>query len=221
MEIKTNFLRIISELSENVKLIAVSKTKSKQVILETYNLGQRAFGENKVQELVDKYENLPKDIEWHMIGHLQTNKVKFIAPFITLIHGVDSLNLLKEINKKAFDNNRVIDCLLQIYIAKEETKYGFDEKEVYEILNSEDFKLLNNIKVLGLMGMATYTSDDIVVYNEFNELAILFEKIKKDFFADKTYFKELSMGMSGDYKLAIKAGSTIVRIGSGLFGSRK
>jgi len=220
MEIKANLLKIKSELLEKVKLVAVSKTKPATMILDVYNLGHRVFGENKVQELLDKYEKLPKDIEWHFIGHLQTNKVKFIAPFISLIHGVDSLKLLHEINKKAAENNRVIDCLLQIYIAKEESKFGLDENEVLELLNSEEFKKFENIRIIGLMGMATYTVEDIVVFNEFNELAIMFEKIKFLFFSDKEYFKEISMGMSGDYKLAIKAGSTMVRIGSGIFGNR-
>ncbi len=221
MELKTNLSKIKSLLPQNVKLIAVSKTKSADVILEVYKLGQKDFGENKVQELQQKYQILPKDIRWHMIGHLQTNKVKYIAEFVTLIHGVDSVKLLQEINHRAIENQRTIDCLLQVHIAKEDTKFGFSKDEILMMLKNNEIANLQNIRICGLMGMATYTSDDIVVFNEFNELAIFFEQIKNTYFADKDYFNEISMGMSGDYLIAIRAGATMVRIGSSIFGNRE
>ncbi len=220
MGIKENLKNILSDIPSNVQLVAVSKTKPNNFIQEAYDVGQRVFGENKVQELVKKHEDLPKDIQWHFIGHLQSNKVKYIAPFISLIHGVDSLKLLKTINKEAKKNNRVISCLLQVHIAQEQTKFGFDsndvEKIVQEILSSD----LSNINICGLMGMASYVNDEEKIKSEFNVLKELFNHLKNDYFSDKSYFKEISMGMSGDYKLAIDSGSTMVRIGSTIFGQR-
>ncbi|WP_353181972.1 YggS family pyridoxal phosphate-dependent enzyme [Parapedobacter lycopersici] len=203
-----------------VKLIAVSKTKPLDAILEAYGAGQRAFGENIVQELVQKQEALPKDIEWHLIGHLQSNKVKYIASFISLIHAVDSLKLLKEIDKQAGKHKRVIDCLLQVYIAEEDTKFGLDHAELIELLRSEELAGLKNIRITGLMGIATNTPNEKVVKAEFYELKTLFDGIKQSFFRDASYFDTLSMGMSADYKIAIEQGSTMVRLGSTLFGGR-
>jgi pyridoxal phosphate enzyme (YggS family) len=210
----------LNELPKSVTLVAVSKTKPENLILEAYNVGQKIFGENKVQDLVQKYEHLPKDIQWHFIGHLQTNKVKFIVPFVSLIHAVDSLKLLKEINKEALKINRTVNCLLQIYIAKEETKFGLDEKEVFQLLESSDFKALKNINISGLMGMATYTNNLSQIASEFDSLKKLHLKLKTTFFATNNSFNEISMGMSGDYKIAIANGSTMVRIGSSIFGER-
>ncbi len=210
----------LNELPKSVTLVAVSKTKPENLILEAYNVGQKIFGENKVQDLVQKYEHLPKDIQWHFIGHLQTNKVKFIVPFVSLIHAVDSLKLLKEINKEALKINRTVNCLLQIYIAKEETKFGLDEKEVFQLLESSDFKELKNINISGLMGMATYTNNLSQIASEFDSLKKLHLKLKTTFFATNNSFNEISMGMSGDYKIAIANGSTMVRIGSSIFGER-
>ncbi len=210
----------LNELPKSVTLVAVSKTKPENLILEAYNIGQKNFGENKVQDLVQKYEHLPKDIQWHFIGHLQTNKVKFIVPFVSLIHAVDSLKLLKEINKEALKINRTVNCLLQIYIAKEETKFGLDEKEVFQLLESSDFKELKNINISGLMGMATYTNNLSQIASEFDSLKKLHLKLKNTFFATDNSFNEISMGMSGDYKIAIANGSTMVRIGSSIFGER-
>jgi pyridoxal phosphate enzyme (YggS family) len=200
--------------------VAVSKTKPIEDLQEAYNAGQRIFGENQVQELADKYEKLPKDIQWHLIGHLQTNKVKYIAPFISLIHSVDSIKLLQEINKQAQKNNRVIDCLLQIYIADEETKYGLGFDEVIELLESQEFTELENIRIVGLMGIATNSENQKQIKEEFYELNTLFKGIKISYFKNQDYFKELSMGMSADYKIAIEQGSTLVRIGSDIFGER-
>jgi PLP dependent protein len=208
---------LAKELSErNVTLVAVSKTKPVEDILELYDLGQRDFGENYVQELVDKAEQLPKDIRWHFIGHLQSNKVKYIAPFVHLIHGVDSLKLLKEINKQAEKNNRVIDCLLQVHIAQEETKFGFDEHELNDLFNNLTIEPLNNIKTCGLMGMASFTDYMNKVRNEFRHLKNIFDKLT----IHHSLFTILSMGMSSDYKIAIEEGSNMVRIGSLLFGER-
>jgi len=204
----------------SVKLIAVSKTKSNEEILEAYQAGQRVFGENMVQELVGKQEALPKDIEWHLIGHLQSNKVKYIAPFVALIQSVDSLKLLKEIDKQAKKNNRTIDCLLQIHIAVEDTKFGLDHVELIELLRSEDFTHLTNVRIRGLMGIATNTSNPKEIKEEFRELKSLFDGIKVSFFTDAEHFDTLSMGMSSDYKIAIEQGSTMVRLGSTIFGSR-
>lgn len=203
-----------------VKLIAVSKTKTVEDILEAYEAGQRDFGENIVQELIEKVDKLPKDIIWHQIGHLQRNKVKDIAPFVGLIHSVDSLRVLKEINKQALRNERIIDCLFQVHIAEEETKYGLQYDELIDILRSDDFKELKNIRIVGLMGIATLTKSDKVIKEEFYELKTFFDGIKQSFFKHDDSFKEISMGMSSDYKIAITQGSTMVRIGSLIFGDR-
>ena len=207
-------------LPSQVTLVAVSKTKPIEDILSIYACGQRIFGENKVQELSNKYELLPKDIDWHLIGHLQSNKVKYIAPFVSLIHGVDSLKLLQEIDKQAKRNHRVINCLLQIYIAKEESKFGLDFEEAIALLHDPDFLALSNIHIVGLMGMATNTSDIPTLKNEFSSLAHFYEKLKKDDTLMHCNFTTLSMGMSNDYPIAIECGSTMVRIGSSIFGSR-
>ena len=217
----TFYKSLIEKLDrENVKLVAVSKTKPDEDIRILYDLGQRIFGENKVQELTSKHEVLPKDIDWHMIGHLQRNKVKYIAPFVSLIHGIDSFKLLNEVNKQAIKNNRVINCLLQIHIAEEETKFGFSTNELFDLLKSDEFKNLENIKIIGLMGMATNTTDKDKVKREFSRLKQIFDEVKQMYFSDEPAFSVLSMGMSGDYNLAIESGSTMVRIGSLLFGSR-
>lgn len=220
MSIADNLKRIEQEIPNNVKIIAVSKTHPKEMIQEVYDFGQRVFGENKAQEMTDKYEALPKDIEWHMIGHLQTNKVKYIAPFVSMIHSVDSLKLLKEINKEAIKNNRMIDCLLQIDIANEETKFGMLEKEAMELLSSEDFAQLNNIRICGVMGIGSITEDINQTRKEFKNLKATFLTLKEEFFKKEDYFTEISMGMSSDYDIAIEEGSTIVRIGSLIFGQR-
>lgn len=221
MNIKQRLLSIKESLPENVNLVAVSKTKSNDDILEAYQAGQRVFGENKVQEMVDKWEQLPKDIQWHMIGHLQRNKVKYMASFVSLIHGVDSLKLLKEINKQALKVERVIPCLLQVHIADEETKFGLTSQELDELLNSDTFKKLKAIKVVGLMGMATFTQDTKQIEQEFRYLNSIFESLKSTHpKADNLELTVLSMGMSGDFKIAIQCGSTMVRIGSHIFGSR-
>lgn len=223
MNITKNIQKITSELPADVRLVAVSKTKSNEAILEAYHAGQQVFGENKVQELVAKYEHLPKDIEWHMIGHLQSNKVKYIAPFVHLIHGIDSFKLLEEVNKQAKNCHRIQKVLLQIYIAKEETKFGFSEEEVIDLLNSEKFKQLTNIEVVGLMGMATNTANEQQIRNEFKSLKTLFEKLQISNLQSpisNLQFQILSMGMSSDYKIAIEEGSTMIRIGSSIFGER-
>jgi len=216
--IKQNLVQIKSTIPEHVTLVAVSKTKPVSDLMQAYEAGQRIFGENKIQEMAEKWEEMPKDIQWHMIGHVQTNKVKFMAPFVSLIHGVDSLKLLQEINKQALKNNRIIDCLLQIHIAEEETKFGLDENELYELISSSEFKELKNIRTLGLMGMATFTEDQNQIKKEFQHLKSIFDSIKeKDVLQDAS---TISMGMSGDYQLAIECGSTMVRIGSSIFGGR-
>ncbi len=218
----TMLKEILEELRpKGVKLVAVSKTHSPESILAVYHSGHKIFGENKVQELVEKQQQLPQDIEWHLIGHLQTNKVKYIAPFVHLIHSIDSLKLLREVNKQAAKNNRVIDCLLQIHIAEEETKFGLDEPEALELLDSDIYKTLQNIRITGLMGMATFTEDENQVRKEFQHLKSIFNKLKVRYFQKDENFRELSMGMSGDYKIAIEEGSTIVRIGSLIFGQRE
>ncbi|MFT4759635.1 MAG: pyridoxal phosphate enzyme (YggS family) [Paraglaciecola sp.] len=204
----------------DTKLIAVSKTKPESAILEMYEQGQRIFGENRVQEMVTKHGNLPKDIEWHAIGHLQTNKVKQIAPFISLIHSIDSLRLLVEVNKEARKNDRVIDVLLQFHIADEETKYGFELVEVSTMLNKEVLEDMENVNIVGVMGMATFTEDEEQVRSEFIYLKKIFDELQEKFFSEKADFKEISMGMSGDYRIAVEEGSTMVRIGSLLFGKR-
>jgi len=219
MSINTKkYQEIIEELNGRATLVAVSKTKPTDDILELYNLGQRDFGENYVQELVDKYGQLPKDIRWHYIGHLQSNKVKYIAPFVHLIHGVDSLSLLKEINKQALKNNRIIDCLLQIYIAKEETKFGLDADELETVLTS-DLSELKNIRICGLMGMASFSTNMDLVRAEFNHLKNLYDQYAPRL-TNSEQRPTLSMGMSADYKIAIEEGSNMVRIGSLLFGER-
>ncbi|RZT96183.1 hypothetical protein EV201_0817 [Ancylomarina subtilis] len=220
MSISKNIEQVLKSIPERVKLIAVSKTKPKEDIVEAYEGGYRIFGENKPQELKQKFEDLPKDIEWHFIGHLQTNKVKYIAEFVHLIHAVDSLKLLKEINKQALKHNRVINCLLQFHIAMEESKFGYALDEAREMLNSEEFKNLEGINIVGVMGMATFTDDQDQVRSEFKQLKTNFEILKTEFFKDKADFKEISMGMSGDYELAIEEGSTMVRVGSSIFGAR-
>lgn len=216
MSIKDNLDKIKSELPLGVTLVAVSKTKPNKDIMQAYDAGQRVFGENKVQEMVQKWQDLPKDIEWHMIGHLQRNKVKYMAEFVSLIHGVDSPRLLKEINKQAKKHDRVIPCLLQIHIAEEDTKFGLDRNELDQLINSEEFKTMENIKIVGLMGMATFTDDKKQVSKEFALLKSLFDDLKTEL----PDIGILSMGMSGDYQLAIKEGSNMVRIGSSIFGAR-
>lgn len=217
-----SFQNILKDLANyNTNLVAVSKTKPQSAILELYEEGQRDFGENRVQELVDKQEALPKDINWHMIGHLQSNKVKYIAPFIHLIHSVDSPKILKEINKQAAKNDRIIDCLLQFHIAEEDTKYGFDSDEALAFLKSPEFQSLQNIRIVGVMGMATFTKDENQVRNEFRSLKVIFDLLQKNCFDQVNSFKEISMGMSGDYTIAMEEGSTMVRIGSLLFGARR
>ncbi|MDH5365351.1 MAG: YggS family pyridoxal phosphate-dependent enzyme [Cyclobacteriaceae bacterium] len=213
-----NFNEIVSET--NAKLVAVSKTKPEALIQEAYDLGVRVFGENKAQELARKHENLPKDIEWHMIGHLQSNKVKYIAPFVSLIHAVDSLKLLKEINKQALKQSRTINCLLQIYIADEETKFGLSPEELQPLIQSEELKILENIKIVGLMGMATNTSNLDKIRLEFRSLKQLFDKLAASDLPTNVIMQELSMGMSGDYQIAIEEGSTLIRVGSAIFGER-
>jgi PLP dependent protein len=216
------YKEIISALGDEIKLVAVSKTKPVEDIRELYNLGQHDFGENYVQELVEKQAQLPEDIRWHFIGHLQSNKVKYIIPFVHLIHGVDSFKLLKEINKQAVKHNREVDCLLQVHIADEETKFGFNEYELDEMINTDLNELheLKNIRVCGLMGMASFSDDENKVRNEYKKLKSLFDKYAQ---VQTSNFKlqTLSMGMSGDYQIAIEEGSTMVRIGSLLFGKRK
>lgn len=221
MSIADNLKQYKSEVeSDGVKLIAVSKTQTVSAILEAYNAGQRIFGENMVQEMVDKQAQLPADIEWHLIGHLQTNKVKYIAPFVKLIHGVDSLKLLHEINKQAAKHKRVIDCLLQIHIADEETKFGLGFDEAIELLRSPEYAEMQNIRIIGLMGIATNTKNEKQITTEFNELKVFFDGVKASFFRDNKAFSEISTGMSADYKIAIEEGSTMVRIGSSIFGKR-
>jgi pyridoxal phosphate enzyme (YggS family) len=216
MSIKNKLQNIKLNLPKNITLVAVSKTKPLELLNEAYDQGQRIFGENKVQEMVDKFEKMPKDIKWHMIGHLQTNKVKYIASFVSLIHGVDSLKLLREINKQATKHNRTIDCLIQIKIATEDTKFGMSLNDLQLLLKSDEFKTLHNIRIKGLMGMASFTTDNHQIESEFKYLKSIFDQIKKKY----SDIEILSMGMSNDYKLATKYGSNMVRIGSHIFGSR-
>jgi pyridoxal phosphate enzyme (YggS family) len=205
---------------KGVNLIAVSKTKPIEAIFFLYNEGQRIFGENRVQELTAKYDALPKDIQWHLIGHLQSNKVKYIAPFVSLIHSVDSLSLLSEINRQALKNNRIINCLLQFHVAVEETKYGLNIEEAEQLLNSDEYRKMKNIRIEGVMGMASFSNDEDAIRKEFSNLSNIFEKLKALFFNSEDTFCEISMGMSGDYQIAVDEGSTMVRIGSLLFGER-
>jgi pyridoxal phosphate enzyme (YggS family) len=216
MTIKENLEKIKAELPESVTLVAVSKTKPVSDLMQAYNAGQRIFGENKIQEMTQKWQSMPQDVQWHMIGHVQRNKVKYMAEYVSLIHGVDSLKLLSEIDKQAKKHNRVIHCLLQIHIAEEETKFGFDEKELFEMVRSSEFQLLKNIKVLGLMGMATFTPDKKQIRKEFKQLKRIFDALK----AQLPDLQELSMGMSGDFTIALEEGSTMIRIGSSIFGER-
>ncbi len=219
MSISENLSSIKSSLPCEVTLVVVTKTQSLENIMEVYALNHKIFGENKVQELADKYKQLPKDIEWHLIGHLQTNKVKYIAPFVCLIHSVDSLKLLEEINKQAQKNNRIINCLLQLYIAKEETKFGLDFKEAETLMSSQEFSKLKNIAVVGFMGMASNTDDKEQIANEFQSLKLFFNKCKQ-MVTFNLKLEILSMGMSSDYLLAIQEGSTLIRVGSSIFGER-
>ncbi len=218
MTITGNLQKLKAEIPAGVRLVAVSKTKPVQLILEAYDAGQRIFGENRVQELMQKQPLLPADIEWHLIGHLQKNKVKYIAPFVSLIHSVDSLELLETINKEAVKCGRVISCLLQFHIAKEETKFGLSFEEAAALIHAQKFKELKNIKICGVMGMATLATDESLIRSEFRSLHGIFTTLKKQDFSDEKDFKEISMGMSGDYKIAIGEGSTMVRIGSAVFG---
>ncbi len=220
MDVQANLKKVLQDIPPHVRLVAVSKTKPVEMIQAAYDAGQRDFGENKAQDMAAKYPQLPSDIRWHFIGHLQTNKVKYIAPFVTLIHAADSLKILKEINKQAIKNNRVIDCLLEFHIAREESKFGLDRETAEEILLSEEYKALKNIRICGVMGMATYTDDTAQIRKEFQTLRAIFEELKDKYFKEADYFKEISMGMSGDYPIAIEEGATLVRIGSKIFGAR-
>ncbi|MDP2723467.1 MAG: YggS family pyridoxal phosphate-dependent enzyme [Bacteroidales bacterium] len=220
MSIRQNLHHYLQLIPEHVKLVAVSKTKPVEDIQEAYDAGQRVFGENKAQDLAARQKLLPADIEWHFIGHMQTNKVKLIAPFVKLIHAVDSLKLLNEINKQATENQRVIDCLLQFHIAEEETKFGLNYEEACELLSAESFTKMGNIRITGVMGMATFTDDTNQVTREFKQLSAIFHQLKSNYFKSQDSFCEISMGMSDDFQIAIQAGSTMVRIGTGIFGSR-
>ena len=220
MSIAQNIQDITNLLPEEVTLVAVSKTKPVETLLEAYKAGQRHFGENKVQEMNEKQEALPADIHWHLIGHLQSNKVKFIAPYVHLIHSVDSLKLLQEIDKQAKKNQRIIDCLLQFHIAEEETKFGLSIQEAEELISSQAYAELKNVRIVGIMGMATFTEDQQQIRKEFRQLKQYFEHIKTNHFASSPYFIEISMGMSSDYTIALEEGSTMIRVGSLLFGAR-
>jgi PLP dependent protein len=221
MSIADNINNLKSQTAgQNVTLVAVSKTKTVPEVMEAYNAGQRVFGENMVQELVEKQEQLPNDIDWHLIGHLQSNKVKYIAPFITMIQSVDSIKLLQEINKQALKNKRVIDCLLQIYIADEETKYGLGFDEAIELLRADEFAELKNIRIRGVMGIATNTDREKQLKDEFYELKTFFDGLKQSFFRKDDSFDTVSMGMSSDYEIAIEQGSNMIRVGSTIFGNR-
>jgi hypothetical protein len=219
--ISQNIKNLRATLPGNVRLIAVSKTHPLDEIMEAYNEGQRVFGENRVQELLPKYDALPKDIEWHLIGHLQTNKVKYIVPFVSLIHSIDSFKLLKEVNKEAAKSNRVVDCLLQVYIASEETKFGLSDEELFDLISNTEVKSFQNCRIVGLMGMATFTENQVQIRNEFQHLFGLFKKVESSFPFLMPNFKELSMGMSNDYEIAIEEGSTLIRVGSAIFGDRE
>lgn len=220
MDIKRNLEEILKQIPDNVKLVVVSKTMPVVSILEAYDNGHRIFGENKAQELLNKQPSLPDDINWHFIGHLQRNKVKQIIPFVSMIESVDSERLLKEISKEGAKAKRVIDCLLQFHIATEDSKFGFDRQEAFDMLGSKEFKALSHVRICGVMGMATLTEDTTLIRNEFRSLSVIFQELKENFFPEYRFFKEVSMGMSGDYKIAIEEGSTIIRIGSAIFGER-
>ena len=218
--IKENLEKIRATLPESVTLVAVSKTKPVSDLQEAYDAGQRIFGENHALEMRDKHEALPKDIQWHFIGHLQTNKIKYIIPFVTLIHSIDSANLLEAVNKEAAKHDRVVNCLLQFHIAMEETKFGLDLEEAKQLLDSDTFKQMQNIRVCGVMGMATFTDDMTEVRKEFKHLKQIFDTLKAKYFAEQSQFKEISMGMSDDYPIAVEEGATLVRVGSKIFGAR-
>ena len=218
--IKENLERIKETIPNGVTLVAVSKTKPISDIQEAYDAGQRVFGENYPQELRDKHEVLPQDIQWHFIGHLQTNKIKYIIPFVTLIHSIDTANLLEAVNKEAKKHDRVVDCLLQFHIALEETKFGLDLEEARQLLDSDAFKTMENVRICGVMGMGTFTDDMEEVRKEFKHLKSIFETLKQDYFANHPQFKEISMGMSEDYPIAIEEGATLIRVGSKIFGPR-
>jgi pyridoxal phosphate enzyme (YggS family) len=220
MNIRENITRLKKEIPDTVIIVAVSKTKSPLQILEAYNTGHRIFGENRVQELSEKAEILPKDIQWHMVGHLQTNKVKNIITFVSLIQSIDSLKLLGVINNESLKINKIQDCLFQIHIASEETKFGLSEAELKSLLGSQEFVQLHNVRIAGLMGMATFTDNESVIREEFRNLVRIFKEVKNEFFSGKDYFKELSMGMSGDYRIAIEEGSTMIRVGTIIFNER-
>ena len=220
MSIQANLKEVLATLPPHVRLVAVSKFHPNEALQEAYNAGQRIFGESKVQEMTQKYESLPKDIEWHFIGHLQTNKIKYMAPYVAMIHGVDSFKLLVEINKQAAKAGRIIPCLLQIHIAQEETKFGFSFEECRQMLASDEWKNLKNISLCGVMGMATNTDNEDEIRKEFQSLGCFFQEIKQEFFREEPTFKEISMGMSDDYPIAIEYGSTLVRVGSRIFGNR-
>ncbi|MGB3588197.1 MAG: YggS family pyridoxal phosphate-dependent enzyme [Tunicatimonas sp.] len=222
MNIAENIRQLQQELaSSECKIIAVSKTKPVSTLMDAYEAGVRDFGENKVQEMVEKYEQMPKDIQWHMIGHLQRNKVKYIAPFVHLVHSVDSIRLLEEINKQGAKHHRVISCLLQAHISEEENKYGFTDEEIFRLIRDETIQHLKYVQVVGLMGMASFTSNEAKVHKEFEHLKLLFDALKyNDELPDQIRMEEVSMGMSGDYRIAIKEGSTMVRIGTSIFGER-
>lgn len=220
MSIAENIQQIEAAIAPKAKLIAVTKTKPVKMLMDAYKAGFKRYGENKVQEMVTKYEQMPKDIEWHLIGHLQSNKVKYIAPFVALIHSIDSLKLLQEVNKQAAKNERIIDCLLQIFIAQEETKFGLSEDEAKELLTSDTFKQLKNIRVVGLMGMASNTDNETQIRKEFSRLKHFFDELNSSLCTQEATLAQLSMGMSGDYDIAVEEGSTLVRVGSAIFGSR-
>lgn len=220
MSIAENIAELRNQVPPHIKIVAVSKTKPVEDIMEAYDAGQRMFGENKVQEMIAKQPDLPVDIEWHMIGHLQTNKVKYIAPYVSLIESVDSLKLMKEINKQASKYRRKINCLLQFHIAAEETKYGLDLEEAFQILDSSEFTDLTSLRLVGVMGMGTFTDDERILRKEFSALRKIFERIKTVYYPEDGSFREISMGMTGDYMIAIEEGSTMVRIGTGIFGAR-
>ena len=218
--IKENLEKIRATVPEGVTLVAVSKTKPISDLQEAYDAGQRVFGENYPQEMRDKHEVLPQDIQWHFIGHLQTNKIKYIIPYVTLIHSIDTANLLEAVNKEAKKHDRVVDCLLQFHIALEETKFGLDLDEARQLLDSEAFKQMENVRICGVMGMGTFTDNMDEVRKEFKHLKSIFETLKKDYFANQPQFKEISMGMSEDYPIAIEEGATLIRVGSKIFGAR-
>jgi pyridoxal phosphate enzyme (YggS family) len=220
MSIASDLHQISSTIPSHVTLVAISKTHPVEIVMEAYGAGQRVFGENKVQEMVTKHEAMPKDIQWHLVGHLQTNKVRYIASFVSLIHSVDSLKLLGVIDKESQKAGRIIDCLLQVYIASEETKFGLSDGEVNDLLKSAEYQNYKNVRVVGLMGMASFTDNTTLVRQEFKTLTTLFNQLRDTYFKNSPEFKEISMGMSGDYQIAIEEGSTMVRIGSSIFGNR-